>query len=142
MANVADLYKKSTAIPLVGDRLFSLAFDTSNRPAISHYDAAHGDLRFAKSRGTSAAGPIRFSAQTVASHGTVGACSTLYYDDGEANILYFDKSHNALARARQTDIGWTITNLADGGRELHVARYDNALAYTNLDDRSLQVLFE
>jgi acyl-coenzyme A thioesterase PaaI-like protein len=26
MANVADLYKKSTAIPLVGDRLFSMAF--------------------------------------------------------------------------------------------------------------------
>ena len=26
MPNVADLYKKSTAIPLVGDRLFSLAF--------------------------------------------------------------------------------------------------------------------
>jgi acyl-coenzyme A thioesterase PaaI-like protein len=26
MANVADLYKKTTAIPLVGDRLFSFAF--------------------------------------------------------------------------------------------------------------------
>ena len=26
MANVADLYKKSTAIPFVGDRLFSFAF--------------------------------------------------------------------------------------------------------------------
>ena len=56
MANVADLYKKSTAIPLVGDRLFSLAFAQkapyfwSIRPRFTVIEANHAELVIPKRR--------------------------------------------------------------------------------------------
>jgi len=120
----------------------SLAFDEQNRPSLSHYDSENGDLRFAWSSGSSASDTIRFRGQTVASRGTVGAYSALYYDtDDRATILYFNKSHNKLARAKLTD-AWTITNLTTGGREAHISRFGDAIAYTNVDDTGLAVLFE
>jgi acyl-coenzyme A thioesterase PaaI-like protein len=57
MANVADLYKKSTAIPLVGDRLFSLAFAQkapyfwSIRPRFTVIEPNHAELVIPKRRG-------------------------------------------------------------------------------------------
>src|SRR3954447_22924118 len=56
MANVAYLYKKSTAIPLVGDRLFSLAFAQkapyfwSIRPRFTVVEANHAELVIPKRR--------------------------------------------------------------------------------------------
>src|SRR3954471_1146524 len=56
MANVADLYKKSTAIPLVGDRLFSLAFAQkapyfwSIRPRFTVIEPNHAELVIPKRR--------------------------------------------------------------------------------------------
>jgi acyl-coenzyme A thioesterase PaaI-like protein len=56
MANVADLYKKSTAIPLVGDRLFSLAFAQkapyfwSIRPRFTVVEPNHVELVIPKRR--------------------------------------------------------------------------------------------
>jgi len=56
MANVADLYKKSTAIPLVGDRLFSLAFAQkapyfwSIRPRFTVIESNHAELVIPKRR--------------------------------------------------------------------------------------------
>jgi acyl-coenzyme A thioesterase PaaI-like protein len=56
MANVADLFKKSTAIPLVGDRLFSLAFAQkapyfwSIRPRFTVIEPNHAELVIAKRR--------------------------------------------------------------------------------------------
>jgi acyl-coenzyme A thioesterase PaaI-like protein len=56
MANVADLYKKSTAIPLVGDRLFSLAFAQkapyfwSIRPRFTMIEPNHAELVIPKRR--------------------------------------------------------------------------------------------
>jgi len=120
----------------------SLAFDRSNRPAISHYDSERGDLRFAKAILNTRTGLMRFGAQTVASRGTVGAYSALYYDAaGVATILFRDKSHDQLVQARFRDT-WTITPLADGGREAHVARYGKQVAFTNVDDTSAYVMFE
>jgi acyl-coenzyme A thioesterase PaaI-like protein len=56
MANVADLYKKSTAIPIVGDRLFSLAFAQkapyfwSIRPRFTVIEPNHAELVIPKRR--------------------------------------------------------------------------------------------
>jgi acyl-coenzyme A thioesterase PaaI-like protein len=56
MANVADLYKKSTAIPLVGERLFSLAFAQkapyfwSIRPRFTAIEPNHAELVIPKRR--------------------------------------------------------------------------------------------
>jgi acyl-coenzyme A thioesterase PaaI-like protein len=56
MANVADLYKKSTAIPLVGERLFSLAFAQkapyfwSIRPRFTVIEPNHAELVIPKRR--------------------------------------------------------------------------------------------
>ena len=56
MANVVDLYKKSTAIPLVGDRLFSLAFAQkapyfwSIRPRFTVIEPNHAELVIPKRR--------------------------------------------------------------------------------------------
>ena len=57
MANVADLYKKSTAIPLVGERLFSLAFAQkapyfwSIRPRFTVIEPNHAEVVIPKRRG-------------------------------------------------------------------------------------------
>lgn len=119
----------------------SLAFDGSNRPSISHYDYLNGDLRWTKSSGSTLTGGISFTAQTVASHGTVGSYTAHYYDSaGKAVILYLDKSHNQLAKARLTT-AWSITNLATGGREAHVTKFGTNLAYTNVDDVGVTVYF-
>ena len=56
MPNVAELYKKSTAIPLVGDRLFSLAFAQkapyfwSIRPRFTVIEPNHAELVIPKRR--------------------------------------------------------------------------------------------
>jgi acyl-coenzyme A thioesterase PaaI-like protein len=56
MANVADLYKKTSAIPLVGERLFSLAFAQkapyfwSIRPRFTVVEPNHAELVIPKRR--------------------------------------------------------------------------------------------
>ncbi|MBC8107977.1 MAG: alginate lyase family protein, partial [Anaerolineae bacterium] len=120
----------------------SLAFDSLNRPGISHYDYINGDLRFAKSVGSTLAGGINFSAQTVASNGTVGTYTTHYYDNaGKATILYFDKSKNRLGKARLLSGVWTLSALQTGGRESHVSKFGTTIAYTNVDDLGVRVFF-
>ena len=52
-----------------------------------------------------------------------------------------DRSHDQLVQARLRDT-WTITPLADGGREAHVTRYGKQVAFTNVDDTSAYVMFE
>lgn len=120
----------------------SLAFDSNKRPTISHYDVTNGDIRFVKSSGSTLTGGISFSAQTVASSGTIGAYSAHYYDAaGKATILYFDKSHNKLVKARLLGSTWNFSNVAIGGREIHVSRFGNTFAFTNVDDNFVRVLF-
>src|SRR5699024_6643657 len=114
---------------------------SAKRPSISHYDYLNGDLRWARSSGSTLSGGINFSAQTIASKGTVGSYTAHYYDSaGKAVILYFDKSHNKLAKARLTT-AWSITSLVTGGREAHVTRFGTSLAYTNVDDVGVTVYF-
>jgi acyl-coenzyme A thioesterase PaaI-like protein len=56
MANVADLYKKSTAIPVVGERLFSMAFAlkapyfASIKPRFTVIEPNHAEVVIPKRR--------------------------------------------------------------------------------------------
>ena len=66
---------------------------------------------------------------------TVGTYTAHYYDaTGKAVILYYDKSHNKLAKARLGSSTWSITSIGTGGHEIHVSRFNNTFAVTNVDD--------
>src|SRR5206468_191870 len=109
---------------------------------ISHYDLVNGDLRFAKSSGSTLVGGIHFSAQNAASNGTVGTYSSLYYDNaGKVTILFFDKTHSRLGKARFVNNAWAVTLLQAGGRESHVSKFGTTIAYTNVDDLGVNVTF-
>ncbi|CAN5508454.1 hypothetical protein BH09PLA1_BH09PLA1_32770 [soil metagenome] len=139
--NAASGYTLFAADHNVGG-FISLAFDSNKRPTISHYDLANGDLRFAKSSGSTLTGGINFTASTATSNGTVGTYSTLFYDNaGKATILYFDKSKSRLGKARLVGSTWTVQGLAPGGRESHVSRFGTTFAYTNVDDLGVVVAF-
>jgi hypothetical protein len=119
-----------------------LAFDSANRPSVSYYDSASTGLKFAASSGDTFTG-INFTAGFVTTAGAVGYYSNLFYDSaGKANILYFDRTNGLARRARKTT-SWTLSTLAPGGREIHVARGPSAIAYTNLNEAvpTLEVLF-
>jgi hypothetical protein len=110
---------------------------------VSYYDSANTALKFASSSGDTFNG-INFTAGFVTKPNAVGYYSNLYYEAaGNANIFYFDRTNGLAKRARRVGANWTITTLAPGGRELHVARTGSTVAYTNLDEAvpSLEVLF-
>ncbi len=106
----------------------SLAFDNANRASISHYDQKNADLRFAKTNISAAnsglaSGGIVFSSSTIASRGRGRLVRRHYYDStGKPVVLYFDRSHNKLAKARLTS-AWKLTTLVVGGREIHVSKH-------------------
>lgn len=111
----------------------SLAFDSSNRPAMSWYDSAISGLRYASSSGDTFSG-INFSASTVQTK-KLGYYSNLYFDNsGKPNIFYFNRNTLQAIRAVRTGSVWAFTILGSGGREIHVTRYGNTVAYTNLDE--------
>lgn len=121
----------------------SLAFDPSNRPHISYYDSAISGLRYAKSSGDTFSG-VAFTASTVTEKGAVGYYSNLYFNaSNQPTIFYFDKTRAKAMRVVFSSNKWNVTELAAGGREIHVARSGSALAYTNLDEAvpALKVLF-
>ncbi len=130
-------------VPKLGGYTY-LAFDSANRPAVSFYDSNSTGLKFARSAGDTFGG-VAFSSAFVTTKDAVGYYSNLYFDaTGRPNIFYFDRTHNTAMRARNgSGSTWTITTLAPGGREIHVARRGTTLAYTNLNEAvpSLEVLF-
>ena len=120
----------------------SLAFDTSDRPAVSFYDSASTGLRYASSSGDTSEG-VRFTSSTVTEIGAVGAYSNLLFDGDRPAIYYFDRSRDKATRAVFVHGKWTTSALATGGREINVARFNGTVALTNLDEseHELEVLF-
>ena len=73
-----------------------------------------------------------------------GLYSQLFFDgsgpSARATIFYFDRDRElALSASRPLNGRWSYGVLADGGRELHVARKPGELAYTNLDETAGEV---
>jgi hypothetical protein len=121
----------------------SLSFDSSNRPIVSFYDAAISGLRWGRSDGDTFGG-IDFSVQTVTEKGTTGLYTNIYTDSSKRpTILYFDKTKNSAMKAVFSSNRWTAAPLITGGREIHVAKYNNTVAFTNLNQGlgSIQVKF-
>jgi hypothetical protein len=97
----------------IGGGYISLAFSPStNLPAMSYYDAYNGDLKYAFFNGSS------WSKQTVAAKGTVGLYSNLLIDDsGQADILYYSKNADTVARAQFISGAWNYSAVTSvGGR--------------------------
>jgi hypothetical protein len=105
-----------------GGGFISLAYDSSNRPAVSYYDAYNADLKFAQFYGS------RWNAGTVASQLSQGLYTNLVIDDGgTADILYYNKSADAVFRAVGTLGNWDVGQIVSGGgRHVAVARYGNS----------------
>src|SRR5688572_20602903 len=130
-------------VPKLGGYTY-LAFDSAHRPAVSFYDSNSTGLKFARSSGDTFGG-VAFTSGFVTTPHAIGYYSNLYFDStGKPNIFYFDRTHNLAMRARNgSGSTWTLTTLAPGGREIHIARRGTTLAYTNLNEAvpSLEVLF-
>jgi ribosomal protein L12E/L44/L45/RPP1/RPP2 len=97
----------------IGGGYISLAFSpTTKEPAMSYYDAYNGDLKYALFNGST------WSKQTVAAKGTVGLYSNLLIDDtGHADILYYSKNADTVARAEASGSSWSFTQVTTlGGR--------------------------
>jgi hypothetical protein len=106
----------------IGGGYVSLAYDTANRPAFSYYDAFNADLKFARFNGSS------WETETVASNLSQGLYTNLHMTGaGEADILYYSKSADAVFRATGNLGDWSVAPLVeDGGRHVYYARYGNS----------------
>lgn len=125
------IYVVDPSVPRLGGYV-SLAFDQQHRPAISYYDSSNTALKLSRSSGPT--GSLSFNPSFVVSAGAVGAYSNLFFDaSNRANIFYFDRTNTLARRALQNGSGWSLSTLASGGREIHVARHNGSTAFTNLD---------
>ena len=105
----------------IGGGFISLAYDATNRPAMSYYDAHNADLKFARFNGSS------WVTDTVASSLSQGLYTNLVMDGNSADILYYNKSTDAVFRATGTVDNWDVGAVVDdGGRHVYYARYGRA----------------
>ena len=96
----------------------SLAFNHSDQPAFSYFDAYNGDLKFAQLNSN---GKWEFA--TVASKGVQGVYTSLsFLNHGAADILYFDRKSDAVFSAVGSIGAFTLSDVADdAGQYLSVA---------------------
>lgn len=84
----------------------SLALDGANRPHISYYDAANGDLKYAWYDG------VKWHIQVVDSAGNSGQNSSLALDtSGRPHIAYQGNIDDMLKYARYDGTSWTIETI-------------------------------
>jgi hypothetical protein len=112
----------------------ALAFDPQHRPAVAIYDARHQRVLFARST-AGTFGVVKFDNATVANQVAEAHPVAMLFDrDENANVFYFDAARECAVRARSSDgVNWTRQDLGPGGRQLHVARLGDAIAYTSGD---------
>ena len=80
----------------------SIALDTGDRPHISYYDEANGDLKYAVLVDTA------WQIETVDSEGDVGSSTSIALDSGDYPcISYSDNSAGNLKYAYKNPSGWT-----------------------------------
>jgi hypothetical protein len=97
---------------------------------MSYYDSQDTALRFA--RCTSAWDT--WSVQVVASSGSQGQYTNLFFDSqNRPTIFFYDRSHAKAKRALLSGGSWSLSNLAPGGQEIHVTLFGANLAYSNAD---------
>ena len=89
---------------------------------MSYYDAYNADLKFAQFNGS------RWNTDTVASNFSQGLYTNLLIDSGGGDdIVYYNKTQDAVFRATGSIGNWTVGALvSDGGRHVFYARYGNS----------------
>ena len=109
----------------------SIAFDNSDRPAISYYDIHRADLKFSRFNGAA------WDTQKLASKGAQGLYTQLYFTgDGAANILYYNRKNNLVMKVTGDIPDWNAEALqSNGGRYI-------ATAHNPLDDSITYSWFE
>lgn len=112
-----------------GGGFVSLAYDNNNQPAFSYYDGFNSDLKFAQFNGSV------WSTETVASQFSQGLYTNLLFDgSGDADIVYYHKSLDAVFRASGSSGNWSVGQLVGGGGRLASAsRYGSYHVYTYFD---------
>ncbi len=116
----------------------SLAYDGNNLPGFTYYDAFNADLKFARFDGAT------WITDTVAANLSQGLYSNLFFEEqtGEADILYYHKSFDAVFRATGNVNNWSAGQLlAGGGRHLMVGRnhVSRVFSYYQVDSNGLSI---
>jgi hypothetical protein len=111
----------------------SLALDSQNRPRISYYDHANGDLKYASWSGS------QWDTVTVDSVGDVGSYTSLALDgSGNPHISYYDATNRDLKYAylngglwnvetadSSGDVGEWTSLVLDTTAKAHISYYDH-----------------
>lgn len=125
-----------------GVSFISAAFDPTDRLAVSYYDAAPADLKFA----IETEDRSHFEAVTVARKGAVGLYSNVFIDsEGVANILYYSRRDDSLQLARGTINRFVASKLHSAGGRFScgaVDPNDQALTYTWFNSADAMLQFE
>ena len=112
-----------------GAAYLSLAFDALDRPRLSYYEVATGDLKFAANDGN------QWTVQRVATKGATGLFTNLSLDDAgsDASILYWDRRSNSILEATGVGNGmsrWTLTRVkSSAGKYLSATRHADVWTY-------------
>src|SRR4051794_34124715 len=138
MANVADLYRKSTSLPLVGplvgDRLFSIAFAQkapyfwSIRPRFTVVEPNHAELVIPKRRSVkNHIGTVHAIALCNGLEAAMGALAEATIPADKRwipkgmEVTYTAKASSDITCVAETDPEqWTSDALPDSGGDLHV----------------------
>lgn len=113
-----------TTVDTSGDQgvMISLNYNDSNQAGFSFYDSNDADLKFALNTGS-------WKVEDVASKNTQGLYTQYFTDptSGDAIILYYDRTHNAVIEAEGTYGNFSFTGIANGGGQ-NLAVAENPLA--------------
>ena len=115
----------------------SLAYDASNNPAISYYNAFPADLKFA-TKETGA-----WLNTTIGSKGAQGLYTNLWFEGNEANIVYWNRKSNGLFHVFGSISSWGASQLRLGGGQYASAAPNAtavAAAYAWQDSLKLKIL--
>jgi hypothetical protein len=117
----------------------SIALDSNDYPHISYYDSTNGDLKYARSTGST------WITETVDASGIVGKYTSMVLDrDDYPHISYYDETNGNLKYARGEGSAWNIRTVDSPG---NVGRYTSIsldrneyphISYYDYDDGNLK----
>lgn len=102
-------------------------------PVATYYDADRGSLKYA------VRGDGVWNNTTIASRRRQGLYSKLAVVGNKPRVFFFDGTNNAAMYLSSTKINrgqWTLSKIADGGREIHYAQYGERFAFTTLNEKT------
>jgi hypothetical protein len=122
-----------------GSGITTLAFDTSNEPAVAYYDRKDTAVEVARYN----SGAKTFSATPVTSSASAQDPNLFFSKKDVATVFYANTSSDHIVEAVQGHSTWSESVLGTGDNSLDIARYSTDIAYTdgNSSDDLVSVLF-